>query len=198
MKDDLRKAREIQIEHAAYALLAEKGYGSTSMLSIAKRAKCSNETLYNWYGDKIGLMEALIRRNATEVREVLETALTANAPALQTLERFAPLLLSVLLGDRAVELNRAAAADISGGLGKVLANSGRGTIQPLVTGVMEQAIQQKVIANTPPEQAAETFLGLLIGDLQIRRVTGAIGPLDDNDRQARSKNAITTFLQLYK
>ncbi len=39
MKDDARSRREDQIEQAAYGLLAEKGYGGTSMLSIAKRAR---------------------------------------------------------------------------------------------------------------------------------------------------------------
>ena len=117
MTQTLRQDREDRIEQATYALLAEKGYGSTSMLSIAKRAKCSNETLYNWYGDKVGLIRALVTNNAEQARALLDQALDANGSALDVLERFGPVLLGILLGDKAVALNRAAAADASGELG---------------------------------------------------------------------------------
>ncbi len=49
-------------------MLDAKGYAGASMLAIARQAKASNETLYNWYGDKNGLFRALVVRNAGEVR----------------------------------------------------------------------------------------------------------------------------------
>ncbi|MCP4433742.1 MAG: TetR/AcrR family transcriptional regulator, partial [Gammaproteobacteria bacterium] len=54
-REEIRSARQYRIEEATYELLAESGYHACSMLSIAKRAKASNETLYRWYGDKVGL-----------------------------------------------------------------------------------------------------------------------------------------------
>ncbi|MEQ8740678.1 MAG: helix-turn-helix domain-containing protein, partial [Hoeflea sp.] len=63
MREETRAARQAQIEQAAYEVLEEKGYAATSMLAIAKRARASNETLYNWYGDKTGLFRALVVRN---------------------------------------------------------------------------------------------------------------------------------------
>ena len=71
MQDTKKDARSEQIEEAAYAVLAEKGFAGASMLSIAKRAKCSNETMYRWYGDKVGLFRALVTRNADRVASVL-------------------------------------------------------------------------------------------------------------------------------
>ena len=43
MREETRRQRQEQIEQAAYAVLEEKGYGGTSMLAIARRARASNE-----------------------------------------------------------------------------------------------------------------------------------------------------------
>lgn len=47
-------ARRERIEETAYAVLKESGYKAASLLAIARRASVSNETLYNWYGNKQG------------------------------------------------------------------------------------------------------------------------------------------------
>lgn len=69
-----RDARAREIEVAAYILLEEQAFARVSMQAIARAARASNQTLYRWYGDKIGLFRALIVRNAAQVREVLEDA----------------------------------------------------------------------------------------------------------------------------
>ena len=61
MRSEKKQARHEAITKAAYAQLAKNGYDGTSMLSIAKAAKASNETLYRWYGDKQGLFAAMVR-----------------------------------------------------------------------------------------------------------------------------------------
>lgn len=68
MKRETQLIRKDQIERAAYEVLKEKGYAGASMLSIARKARASNETVYNWYGDKAGLFKALVQRNAAEVK----------------------------------------------------------------------------------------------------------------------------------
>ena len=132
MKEETRTQRRQQIEDAAYEVLSEKGYAGASMLSIAKRARCSNETMYSWYGDKAGLFRSMIARNAEQARTLLETALSDGQSIRETLDRFGPLLLDTVLSDKAVALNRAAAADPSGELGAAISEAGRETIRPLL------------------------------------------------------------------
>ena len=117
MRDEKKTIRQQQIEKAAYEVLESKGYGGTSMQGIAKRARASNETLYNWYGDKKGLFQALVTRNAAEVKSHLEAELKTDKDALSILSSLGPKLLGLLTGDRAVALNRAAAADPIGRIG---------------------------------------------------------------------------------
>ena len=73
MRDEARTKRAEEIEAAAYRLLEERGYDGLSMQAVAKAAKASNETLYRWYGDKLGLFSALIAGNTATVGAVLET-----------------------------------------------------------------------------------------------------------------------------
>lgn len=193
MKPGARAEREAQIADAAYAVMAEKGFGGLSMLAVAKRAKASNETLYRWYGDKTGLFRALIARNAAEVSEHLDAVLLQGGDAEAALDRVGGLLLDMLLGPRAVALNRAAAADASNTLGAVLAEAGRGTVFPRLVQVFSR-LRAKGRVTQPAKEAAALWVDLLVGDWQLRLVTGAMDPPDAEARAVRVARAAKLVL----
>ncbi|MEM7568070.1 MAG: TetR/AcrR family transcriptional regulator [Pseudomonadota bacterium] len=185
MEDVRDDARRRVIEDAAYAVLLEKGYRRTSMLAVAKRANASNQTLYRWYGSKQGLFTALIEANADEALAVLRTSEASDVDA--TMEAFGAALLGVVTGEKAVALNRAAAADAdeTGELGHALAKAGRARVLPAITARLTAAR----LEGLEPDEAAELYVSLLVGDLQIRRVIGVLGPLPDEERARRSRTA---------
>ena len=191
MKEDRKTARKAEIEAAAYALIHENGFAGTSMLAIAKRAKASNETLYNWYGDKLGLFTAMVESNAATVRRTLRDALDQGTDPLAALLRFGSVLLEMLTGQRAVALNRAAAADATGQLGQALAEAGRDTVAPLIGEVLDKARASGALTFDDLRAATDLYLGLLIGDLQLRCVTGQIAPPNAAARQVRARHAVT-------
>ncbi len=195
MTPDKRDQRARQIESAAYDILDKKGFSGLSMQAVAKAAKASNETLYRWYGDKIGLFEALIRGNAEIVVADLDD-LQGDTP-LDRLAFIAPRLLEMLLGARAIALNRAAAADASGKLGAALAREGRMVVGPRIAGLMQEAIEAKQLAHDTPRKMAAVSYTLLIGDQQIRRVTGAMDKPDAKSVEARSTEAIALLCRIY-
>lgn len=174
MRDENKAARKQRIEQAALELLASNGYLATSMLSVAKRAKASNETLYNWYGNKQGLFRSLVETNAHEVRTLLENDLAQHRPPEATLKALGPLLLGLLVSDRAITLNKAAAADPSGELARELTQAGRGTVAPLIADVFIKARDAGILRFDDAGKAVGLYLDLLVGDLQIRRVLGAM------------------------
>ncbi|MGH1446692.1 MAG: TetR/AcrR family transcriptional regulator [Cognatishimia sp.] len=194
MKEAKKQERHTQIAECAYAVLKESGYAGASLLNIAKAAKASNETLYRWYGGKVGLFEILVQDNAAETRQRLETAIASNANPIETLEAIAPVLLSMVLGERAVLLNRAAAADPSGDLGRAIAQNGREVIAPLIGRVVSQFSKD---TEHDPADVAETFVGLLIGDQQIRRVIGVIPEPNSDYIERRADIAVKQIVQLY-
>jgi AcrR family transcriptional regulator len=197
---DYADRRRTAIEDAAFALLIEKGYKATSMLEVARRAGASNETLYKWYGNKQGLFAALVEANARLVAELLRQHLAGvDADPLETLRAVGPLLLDLVTGERAIALNRAAVGDVhdTATLGKALAESGRDKVMPLLAELFGQARANGALVFDDPRAVAETYIALLIGDLQIRRATGAIGPLNDEDIRARSERAVTLLCRLF-
>jgi len=197
MKDDARTRREAEIAAAAYALIEAKGFSGASMLMIAKKARASNETLYKWYGDKLGLFEALIERNSREVLDVLDARAKVQVAPLVQLEEISECLLEMLMSERAIVLNRAAAADPSGSLGAALAKSGRDTIAPVIGAVIDAARRNGDLAFGDLSEALNTYVSLLVGDLQIRRATGAIGQLTQAQIQDRAQRSFAQFVQLY-
>ena len=194
MRDDKKADRAGQIEAAAYAILEEKGFAGLSVQAVAKRARASNETIYKWYGDKTGLFEALIRRNSG----LVEAAIGAShrQTAADRLAEIGPVLLTMLLGPRAIALNRAAASDPTGTLGRALAREGRETIAPRVVALMQDAVHEGSLEGAQQE-IAETWFSLLIGDLQVRRVTGALSEPRADYITARAATALARLRQLY-
>lgn len=191
--------RDDAILRAAFEVLRREGYRGATMLAIATEARASKATLYARFGDKAGLFHALIHANAAAARAALEDALVRDAPLAETLERFGAVLVRMLTGERAVAINRAAAVDAErdGSLGRTLATAGRGSVLPLLVRVMAQAItRQEVGSGLSAQEAAEAFLGLAIGDWQIRRVIGAAQAAPDEEIAAHVKRAATLTLRL--
>ena len=199
MKTENKERRRREIQAAAYEVLAEKGYAAASMLSIAKRAGASNETLYRWYGGKQALFRALVEENARGLSDLLRQSIAQDRPPLQTLEAVGPLLLSLLVSDRAVALNRAAAADVAQGgeLGRTLAASGREAVAPLIAETFERALAAGDLSFDATGEVLDCYLGLLIGDWQIRRIIGVLDEPDATAIQSRADRALNAIRVLY-
>lgn len=190
MRDEKRAHRMREIEAEAYALFAQAGFEGTSMLAVAKRAKASNETLYRWYGDKNGMFARMVHANADHVREVLDRAAAEKSQPMETLAAVAEALLGMLLSERAIILNRAAASDPTGALGKLLTQAGRETVLPQVECVLRAAVEAGDLGLSEEGNIGALFLSLLVGDQQIRRVIGALGEPSSADVSAQASRAI--------
>ena len=59
--------RQQAVLDAVLDLLVEGG-DQITMTAVAKRASCSKETLYKWFGDRDGLLAATVRWQASKVR----------------------------------------------------------------------------------------------------------------------------------
>ena len=57
-------ARQQDVLNAALRLLVEEGDALT-MTAVARRASCSKETLYRWFGDRDGLLTATVKWQAS-------------------------------------------------------------------------------------------------------------------------------------
>lgn len=195
MRESAQIERRRLIEEAAYELIDEKGYDNISMLAIAKRAKASNETLYRWYGDKKGLFQAMVIRNADEVYASLVEDLDRQRDPMQILEDISLKLLRLLSSDRAIALNRAAAADASGELGIALSKVGRERVLPLISKVLGQIKDQGTFSDLSLDEVTRLYMSLLIGDLQIRRAIGVMSVPNEAELKTKTRKALDYLLK---
>ncbi|MDH3236379.1 MAG: TetR/AcrR family transcriptional regulator [Alphaproteobacteria bacterium] len=199
MKAALRDRRRDQITDVAIEVLTERGYRDATMLEVARRASASKETLYAWFGDKQGLFEAVIRRNAQGAQAVLARHLEDDAPTELVLVDFGRALLQLLLGDGAVAINRAAISEATSdpGLAHTLSKAGREATLPSFIRFLEQRRNRGDLRMETPSEAAEDYLGLLLGDTQIRRLLGLLAAPKKAQVEVRAARAAKNFLRLY-
>lgn len=199
MADDPRERRRNEIMDAALAVLSQKGYRDASMLDVARRAAASKETLYAWFGDKQGLFEALIRRNAAVVQAVLDRHLDGDEPLEAMLTEFGAALLRLLLSDGAVAINRAAVSEAMSepALARTLAAAGRDAVLPNFTRLLQRHAVTGRLAVTDADRAAQDFLGLLLGDVQVRRLLGVAPEPSAAAIAERARHAADAFLKLH-
>lgn len=71
-------------------------------------------------------------------------------------------------------------------LGRIIAQAGRETVAPLITRVFDEAASAGDLVISSAEEATEIFLGVVVGDMQIRRVVGRAPALDAEAIEGRS------------
>lgn len=199
--DDGAARRRDQILDAALALLEEHGYRDTSMLKVATRARASKNTLYQHFPTKQALFAALVARAAAAMNADIVEALTADEPLGPTLQTFGEHLLRLLSGPQSLAINRAAIAEakLAPELAQALAANGRDNTAPLLARYLaRQVAAGRLRADVPLPEAIEAFIGLLVGDLQVRLLWGIAAPPDDAAMRARARRATERFLALFK
>ncbi len=190
--------RREEILKVALSVLAERGYRGASMLEIARRAQASKETLYAWFGDKRGLFEELVRWQAERLDTVLVPSLERHAEGpSEVLRAFAVELQRLLLGDRAVVINRAAISEAlsDSTFAQILAAKGRDTIVPKLERYLEGQREQGRLGFEEAGTAVDAFIGLTIGDQQVRRLLGVLPMPESEQIEARAERAVRGFLK---
>jgi AcrR family transcriptional regulator len=198
-------ARQQAVLDAVLELMMESG-GQLTMTAVARRARCSKETLYKWFGDRDGLLTATVQWQAAKVTvaavdpEKLDLAsLTAR------LEEFASNWLSVISTKTSIALNRLAighaGSDRRNGdrdLGAIVLEHGRFAIARRLKPVLEAGRDAGLLAFDDAEEAFRTFFGLVARDVHIRLLLGERFRLTRADIARDAAAAAARFLSLYR
>lgn len=193
--------RQEEVLDAVLALLAE-GRDALTMSAVARRASCSKETLYKWFGDRDGLLTATVRWQASKVRVGSYDHERLDTSALQAaLEAFAVNWLKVISSRTSVALNRVAIGDAgsgNGNLGQIVLANGRFAIGERLKPLLEAARDAGLLAFEDTESAFRTFFGLVGRDVQIRLLLGDRLKLAETEIAREASRATQQFLVLYR
>ncbi|GII04751.1 TetR/AcrR family transcriptional regulator [Planobispora takensis] len=178
---------------AALAELVEHGVEGMTMQAVAARAGSSKESLYSWFGNRQGLLAALIERQSEQVNAAVTAALERPAEPRAMLAAIAENLLGLLVGEASVALNRAAMA--SAELSELLLRHGRHATGPLVEAYLGRLAADGALRIDDPAEAFGLLYGLAVRDLQIRVLLGERTPSADEIRTG-ARLAADRFLAL--
>jgi AcrR family transcriptional regulator len=194
--------RQREVLDAALGLLVEAGTGLT-MTGVARRASCSKETLYKWFGDRDGLLTATVQWQAAKVRIApLERGRVDAASLAATLERFAADWLTVISGEVSVALNRLAighpASEGDGrDLGAIVLENGPFAMGRRLKPALELGREAGILAFEDADEAFRTFFGLVVRDVQIRLLLGDRMRLTAAEISGQARRATSQFFALY-
>lgn len=190
--------RQNDVLEQALRLLVDGGEKALTTAGVARAASCSKESLYKWFGDRDGLLSAMIAYQASKVRtfEREGERLTAESLAAH-LATFARDLLDVLSGDVSLALNRLAIGKASEGsrLGRLLIERGRRQIDRRAQALIEAGRRAGLLAPDNAEEAYRTLYGLIVSDLHVRMLLGETP--EKKDMSLRAERAVSAFLALY-
>ncbi len=192
--------RQQAVLDATLAVMVEEGDALT-MASVSRRASCSKETLYKWFGDRDGLLTATVRWQASKVHVPLIDKARLNKAALTaTLETFARDWLNVISSGTSIALNRMAVSHAASGktnLGSIVLKNGRHAMGLRLEPVLMTARDAGLLLFEDADDTFRTFFGLVLRDTQIRLLLGDDVKLAAPQILADAKRATQQFLALY-
>jgi AcrR family transcriptional regulator len=184
---------------AAFDAFMEKGYGRTSTLEIATRAKISKRDLYASFPSKQAILLACITNRAARMRLPPDLPAPRSAQMLATtLTTFGATVLLEVGHAHVVAMFRLAIAEAehSPEVAKILKDSrmiNRGAIAELIA----RAQAAGLLADGNPQQMMEQFFALLWGDLMLSRLLGAAAAPKRAEAERRAQAATAAFLKLH-
>jgi len=188
------------ILEAAYDVLMEHGYTGASTLEIATRARVSKRELYAEFGNKSGILQALIAATSARMRLPLATAEIHDRDGLaDALVAYGTMALTELTSPHVIAINRLAAAEAgrSSELGGILEKNGREPNRKALIDLMAKAQAAGVLGRGEPDVMAGQFFSLLLGDLLLRLMLGVRSRPPPNEIKKRARSATEAVLALH-
>jgi len=186
---------------AAVEVLAERGVHAP-IEEVARRAGVSKQTVYNHYGSKTELVRTIMARRRDALTAVLELAGADDHP-LDTLTVYATSILEAIITPASVSLLRmgvTSAAEMPEMAHAIYDAGMRAARMRLATYLSTRTSGLLQIDNAA--QAAEMFVSMVVGGVQIRLLMGLPpelegGELSGGDLRARAQDAARRFIKAY-
>ena len=175
------------------------GFGAVSMDAIAREAGVSKATVYAHFAGKEELFGAVIGRECEHyfarfsVRELDPREVRASLIVLG--RRF----LELLLSPDALALHRIILAEVTRFpvLGEVFWGAGPERERVQIEAFLKRAIASGSLALADPRRAAEQFVALIRGDVQLRHLLRLEAEADRRGIDDAVEGAVATFLRAY-
>ncbi len=199
-KQSKRNLRERQILSATLRLVRHHGC-DISTAQIAAEAHCSKETLYNWFGDRDGIMLALVLEQAAGMRQVLDAGFAGSTGSVEDrLKAGCTLLLDIMTGEAVLAVNRVAMSQVcreSAKLGAAVLADWHASVVTPFENLFREGTTLGAFTVGDKGEAFEVLTGLLIGDRQRRLLLGDDARPESKEMTLLADQAVERWLNLY-
>jgi AcrR family transcriptional regulator len=188
-----------RILDAAFAAFMESGYGATSTLAIATRARVSKRELYALVGNKHEMLVACISARASRLRVPADFPVAHDRETLaHVLASFGTQLLREITDPAVIAVFRLAIAEAvhAPEVAQTLDSIGRETSRAALRHIVARAEGSGLLTG-PPAELAEQFGGLLWGNLLVSLLLGVSKRPNSREVATRARDATTAFLKLH-
>jgi AcrR family transcriptional regulator len=193
-----KDARREEILNAAFAEFSEKSYAGASMEAIARRARCSKETLYAWFDDKKTLFQTLFATRLERVGSEAQAALEKDPRPANVLRVVARDTVRFTLAMAPLAQIAITASEhgqpISRSIDETLAAS-----RKIFVSYLKWCRTQGYIAfDDDPEEIASVFIAMSQGEWLLKLATGQVKEVTDAMIDAHAERVTALFLKALK
>lgn len=167
------------------------------MDAVAAKTGVSKATVYTHFQNEQQLFAAMVQRECDRCIEKMAIPDDVHELELQAaLKRIADAFLQILVTPGILAIFRVVIAEGRRfpELGSIFYESGPGVTLAGVISYIERAQALGLVRKEPPSQAANQFLGMLRGDLQLRALLGLV---EEDELERTAQAAVNTFLRAY-
>jgi AcrR family transcriptional regulator len=165
------EGRKRVIAEAALELFLERGFGPVTVEDVAKSADASKQTIYRFFGDRLGLIAFCLTLELERTMAPLRDA-TRSAPSDPArIERVASAFQQLVFDDRGLRIYRFILGEVSEHpeLGRTFTALVTDEVVSLVSAVLRDEFGWK---REPLDLATDVFLGTLQGKELNRALAG--------------------------
>jgi AcrR family transcriptional regulator len=173
---DIETDGKTRILRAAYPLFIEQGFKAVSMQQIADAARIHKATLYHHFRHKEDLFSSVVRLALIEMREDLTTIIDRGGLPAEQLVKAAVQIFARTQSDFGrlmTDMHENLAPDLRIDLMKE-----KSLPWELFQQIVRQAIDEGYLPLVDPEFAISMFVGMVWGQIWMRKMEWTGGPLD--------------------
>ncbi|MBB4631439.1 TetR/AcrR family transcriptional regulator [Sphingosinicella soli] len=173
-QDERRTIRRQAILDAAEALFLENGYPFVSLSAIVQQSGGSLATIYQMFGNKQGLLRAVVDRSSDESLKELETLFTSKQSPRRILEAFAVGYLAFVASPRAIAFLRLVIAEslTDPAFGAAFDRDMQTRFVARMATLFERWNTERRARIDRPWQAAELYFAILMCNVPVRSLLG--------------------------
>ncbi len=190
--------RKQEILAATLRVLRAQGVAAVTTAGIAAEAKCSKETIYNWFGDREGLYASLIAAQSQIFLDLVNRVVANGQSVRERLELFCSVLLDLLTGEANVLVNQLIFSELMNedSQARIAMIDRHEKIQALGIDLLEQAKAEKLIQFESSDEAYSTLYGLLVSGHQMRAMLGLKDARPTGEEMNRISSKVVDSMRL--